>query len=111
MSVSVSGAGADGGPRRGPTGETAGAERIVVTGRVQGVGFRWSAARLARGLGVAGTVRNREDGAVEIEARADRETLERFRAALREKTPGRVAGLAREPLSTAPTGDDFRIVL
>lgn len=94
---------------RGP-GETGTAERIVVTGRVQGVGFRWSAADLARGLGVAGTVRNREDGAVEIEARADRGTLERFRAALREQTPGRVDRLAREPLPTAPAGDGFRIV-
>lgn len=107
MSVSVSGAD-EGRPRERGAGGAA--ERIVVTGRVQGVGFRWSAAGLARGLGVAGTVRNREDGAVEIEARADRETLERFRAALREETPGRVAGLTREPLSTAPGGDDFRIV-
>ena len=104
-----------GGARRRETGErepgeTGTGERIVVTGRVQGVGFRWSAADLARGLGVAGTVRNREDGAVEIEARADRGTLERFRAALREQTPGRVDRLAREPLPTAPTGDGFRIV-
>ena len=105
---------ADSGRRRetgeSGTGETGTAERIVVTGRVQGVGFRWSAASLARGLGVAGTVRNREDGAVEIEARADRETLERFRAALGEKTPGRVDRLTREPLSAAPAGDEFRIV-
>lgn len=87
------------------------AERIVVTGRVQGVGFRWSAMNLARDLGVAGTVRNREDGAVEIEARADREALERFRAALSERTPGRVDGLTRHALSTAPAGDGFRIVV
>lgn len=87
------------------------AERIVVTGRVQGVGFRWSAMSLARGLGVAGTVRNREDGAVEIEARADRETLDRFRAALSEQTPGRVDGLTRREIPTAPAGDEFRIVV
>ena len=38
---------------------------VVVTGRVQGVFFRVTCAREARARGVAGWVRNREDGAVE----------------------------------------------
>jgi acylphosphatase len=38
---------------------------VVVTGRVQGVWFRESCRREAEGLGVAGWVRNRADGAVE----------------------------------------------
>lgn len=41
------------------------AARVVVTGRVQGVGFRWSTRRAAERIGVAGWVRNRDDGAVE----------------------------------------------
>jgi acylphosphatase len=40
--------------------------RYVVTGRVQGVGFRWYVEREAQLLGVGGWVRNREDGAVEV---------------------------------------------
>jgi acylphosphatase len=40
--------------------------RYLVTGRVQGVGFRWFVEREARLIGVSGWVRNRDDGAVEV---------------------------------------------
>jgi acylphosphatase len=39
--------------------------RVVVSGRVQGVGFRFACAREAGRLGLAGWVRNRADGTVE----------------------------------------------
>lgn len=39
----------------------------VVTGRVQGVGFRYRAQNQAEALGLAGWVRNRPDGSVEAE--------------------------------------------
>ncbi len=41
------------------------ARRIVVHGRVQGVGFRFATVEAARGLRVDGWVRNRRDGTVE----------------------------------------------
>lgn len=65
-------------------------ERIAlrITGRVQGVGFRWWTTRLARELGVAGTVRNRPDGSVEVRAEAEREVLARFRASLERGPTG-----------------------
>jgi acylphosphatase len=56
---------------------------VVIRGRVQGVGFRWFAAREARRLEVSGVVRNRVDGAVEVEAEGDRSSLERLVEALR----------------------------
>jgi len=49
-----------------------------LTGRVQGVGFRWWTKRTADGLSVSGTVKNLRDGSVEVHARAARETMERF---------------------------------
>lgn len=39
--------------------------RVIVHGRVQGVGFRYTVARAAKSRGVAGWVRNRADGTVE----------------------------------------------
>ena len=38
---------------------------MVVSGRVQGVGFRWATLERARSRGVAGWVRNRPEGGVE----------------------------------------------
>jgi acylphosphatase len=52
--------------------------KIHITGRVQGVGFRWNAARAARSLGITGFVRNLYDGSVDIEAEGYKEQLDDF---------------------------------
>jgi len=49
--------------------------RFLVSGRVQGVGFRWFVEREAATLGVAGWVKNRDDGRVEVMATGNREQL------------------------------------
>ena len=70
------------------------ARRFLIAGRVQGVGFRWFAARLARDLGLWGSARNLPDGRVEVTAAGEEAGLGRLEAALRTGPPAaRVDGL------------------
>ena len=50
----------------------------MISGRVQGVGFRWSAAAEAGKLGITGFVKNLSNGNVYIEAEGSPEQLEAF---------------------------------
>ncbi|MGK2964799.1 MAG: acylphosphatase [Tepidiformaceae bacterium] len=85
--------------------------RIVVRGRVQAVGYRLFTHGAATALGVAGTVRNLPDGAVEAIAQADPATMERFLAALRIGPPtGEVTALDIESLDPAPAFAGFDII-
>jgi acylphosphatase len=54
-----------------------------VSGRVQGVGFRYYADHVAEQLGVVGVVRNTMDGGIEAVAEGDEAKLHEFLAALR----------------------------
>ena len=81
------------------TAEPPGGVRIVVRGRVQGVGFRWFVREAARAAGLAGRVRNNADGSVEVIARGGRAALAALRAAIREGPPGaRVDGVEESQL-------------
>jgi acylphosphatase len=57
---------------------------IFYSGRVQGVGFRYTVKALTPGYEVSGTVRNLPDGRVELVAEGERAELEAFREAIRE---------------------------
>jgi acylphosphatase len=59
------------------------ARRIVVSGRVQGVGFRFFAEQAARVEGLHGWVTNLADGSVEAVAEGDRESVDRFELKVR----------------------------
>ncbi len=81
----------------------------VVSGRVQGVGFRDATAREARGAGLGGWVRNRDDGAVEVELEGPSDAVERVLAWLSRGPRGaRVADVAvndRTPTGAPPAFD------
>jgi len=51
------------------------AARWLITGEVQGVGFRWFAARHGQSLGLRGWVRNLPDGRVEVTAAGEKALL------------------------------------
>jgi acylphosphatase len=57
--------------------------KVFYSGRVQGVGFRYTARTVATGFEITGFVRNLPDGRVELLAEGDGDELETFRAAVR----------------------------
>jgi acylphosphatase len=73
------------------------ARRLVITGRVQGVGYRdWLVAE-AEAAGVSGWVRNRADGSVEAILAGDPAAVARLVEACRSGPPAaRVAAVAEE---------------
>ncbi len=60
---------------------------ITVSGRVQGVGYRWFAQRSARALSLAGWVRNLDNGDVELEAEGPANSVDVFIDRLRTGNP------------------------
>ena len=61
---------------------------VAVRGRVQGVGFRWFVREAARRLDLAGWVRNRSDGSVEVAAEGADDSIQALRRALGHGPPG-----------------------
>lgn len=74
--------------------------RFIVAGRVQGVGYRASAAAQARELKLTGWVRNRADGSVHLIACGDDAALAKLERWLWQGPPGAaVKNLARESVA------------
>jgi len=63
------------------------ARRLVISGRVQGVGFRWFTSEAAQREGVTGWVRNLPNGRVEAFVEGEAEAVQRVEAAIR-RGPG-----------------------
>jgi acylphosphatase len=79
------------------------ARRLVVSGQVQGVGYRYAMTVAAQAMGVVGWVRNRRDGTVEALVQGEDEQVEGIVAWCRRGPPGsRVTGLATRELDADP---------
>jgi acylphosphatase len=79
--------------------------RALVSGRVQGVWYRETCRREAERLGVAGWVRNRADGRVEIEAEGGRAAVDALLAWARQGPP-RADVVTMTLEDTTPQGED-----
>jgi len=68
---------------------------LIITGRVQGVGYRFYMERKARELGVSGWVRNRRDGTVEAVIQGGRGAVETMTSWARRGPPSAVVAEVR----------------
>ncbi|HSA55982.1 MAG TPA: acylphosphatase [Gemmatimonadaceae bacterium] len=75
---------------------------LEVTGRVQGVGFRWFVRERARALELAGWVRNRDDGKLEVAAMGSEDALSVLISAVQDGPPG---AAVREVVHRQPPQD------
>ena len=77
---------------------------LMISGRVQGVGFRHYCVQMARQYGVQGWVRNSDDGCVEVMAEGEAAALEQFIGRCRRGPPFASVRACRESYAK-PTGE------
>ncbi len=78
---------------------------VYYHGRVQGVGFRFTASALAADLGLSGWVKNLPNGRVELVCEGNKEDLQRILA----KIDGQFSGyLQRKDVNWMPASGEFR---
>jgi acylphosphatase len=79
---------------------------LRISGRVQGVGYRWFVVSQAKRLSVRGWVRNAEDGSVELEAEGSTESIAEFRKRVEKGPPAaRVEHVEDIAITDAQLGD------
>jgi len=77
-------------------------KRVLYSGRVQGVGFRYTTQALAAGHPVAGHVRNLPSGEVELVAEGEADAVEAFLAAVARRMAGYITSTTVQ--DAAPSG-------
>jgi len=61
--------------------------RVLIRGKVQGIGYRWFVQETAGRMGMGGWVRNLDNGDVELEAEGQPDALKRFLETLKTAHP------------------------
>jgi acylphosphatase len=85
------------------------AKHIIFIGRVQGVGFRFTALRIANRYGLTGFVRNMPDGTVEMLAQGHSDEVAHCLADIDESFTGYIRESKIEELTFNPQHTDFKI--
>ncbi len=83
---------------------------VVVTGWVQGVGFRWRARQAAGALGVTGWVRNNADGSVSMELQGTAEQIDSLLLAVERGTYVNIETLRVKTIPLDETESAFRVL-
>ena len=80
--------------------------QVLYSGKVQGVGFRYTVKTVASGFEAVGIVRNLPDGRVELVAEGTRNELDAFRAAIRDS--GLEGFIGDEQVTWSDAKNEFR---
>ncbi|MBX7121516.1 MAG: acylphosphatase [Opitutaceae bacterium] len=84
-------------------------EEVFFSGRVQGVGFRYSTRQVAKEYEVTGRVTNLADGRVHLVAEGSRGEVDAFIASVEERMFSHIRKMERRVLAGAPEHRDFEI--
>jgi acylphosphatase len=87
------------------------ARHVIFHGRVQGVGFRYTARQIAGHYEVTGFVRNLPDGTVEMFVQGSPAEIDNCIADIQSEFAGHVRDTRIEPAAFSPRYTDFRVVL
>ena len=82
---------------------------VCYTGRVQGIGFRYTAQDIADDLGVSGWVKNLTTGMVELVAEAEEEILEAFLSRIKHHFSRYIQDIGTQWQSATGEFSDFSI--
>lgn len=86
------------------------AQRTVhFSGHVQGVGFRYTTCRIARGFDVAGFVKNLPDGRVKVVAEGDEKELDAFVSAIQSEMGGMIRDTKSNDAPATGRFSDFNV--
>jgi len=83
--------------------------RVLYSGHVQGVGFRYTTQSIAPGFAVTGFVRNLADGRVELEAQGAPAVVAAFLQAVAERLAANIEDAETSDIAVQPHERGFRI--